>query len=194
MPRRTALLHVGRPLPGGPDHHAALVAHADLLAPAGYAPVDVSADVLTRAALEILREHRAAGLRRRDVEGAWADVCRRARRTRGHVVISQPWFASASREQAALALDGLAGFDVHLVVTRIGGRPDVLPVVDTWAPCVRPGRVHVVPLADDAMRVDLAEEIAGLALTIEGSRARPAPATYRRLRRSPRRGRVPLPA
>ena len=46
-----------------------------------------STDEMFHAAVEMRRDHASWGLRRRDVEGAWAGVCRRALKDRGPVVV-----------------------------------------------------------------------------------------------------------
>jgi hypothetical protein len=74
-------------------------------------------DEMLRAAIEIRRDHKEWGYQRAEVEGAWAELCRRAFRSRGTVVVSQELLAAASAEQAALFLDGLTGREIHLVIT-----------------------------------------------------------------------------
>ena len=69
------------------------------------------------AAIEIRREHRAHGLRRREVEGAWAEICRRAHQGRKTPLVSVPGFGACTSDQVDLLLDSLAGLRVHLVAT-----------------------------------------------------------------------------
>jgi hypothetical protein len=109
MAKRNAFLHLGPGVLGVESPHAALVgnhtlARAELAVPA------VTAADMARADLEIRRCHREAGLKRREVEGAWAAVCRKAYKAKRDVVISQPLFLDATADQAALAYDGLFGF------------------------------------------------------------------------------------
>ena len=76
-PSRKSFLLVGRRMHRLPVLTAALAHHRDALASWGLAPRK-SADEMFRAAVEMRRDHKAWGLRRRDVEGTWARVCRRA--------------------------------------------------------------------------------------------------------------------
>lgn len=177
MGRRTALLHLGPHAP-----HRPLAAHCDLLANAGcVTPEDAAA--LEAAAVEMLRRHRTAGLRRREVEGAWAGLCRRAHRTGRDTVLSQPRFAEATAEQAALILDGLAGFEVHLVLTTYADSAPLADLLETWAPLLPAGRVHVRRLEAGAGSVDLAEQLAGIALALRRRRLERRHTVIRRLRR-----------
>lgn len=110
MAKRLFLLHLGpRPVDTG--------SMAEALAVGGVEVPDVDADRLAHAEVEILRSHKAAGLRRKDVEGAWARVCRRARKSGTDSFVSMPKWSAATPAQAALALHGLADFRVVLVAT-----------------------------------------------------------------------------
>jgi hypothetical protein len=135
------------------------------LAAAGVQTPDVSESDLQRAHLEICRIHKESGLRRKDVEGAWARVCRKTFRARADAFISQPGFWAASADQAALALDGLHGLKVHLVVSTGDGAG----VPDAWADRVKPGRIHV--LESGLTPTDLAAGVARVALTVQEARA-----------------------
>ena len=131
------------------------------LAAVGVRTPDVSQDDLVRADLEIRRAHKGADLKRKDVEGAWAKVCRRTFRARSDAFLSQPGFFAADADQAALAMDGLAGLKVHLVMTREGQAE--LPVA--WTRLVKPERIHAVePVLSSA---DFAARMAQLALSEE---------------------------
>jgi len=169
MAKRTVYLHLGPALPGIAEHHSALLA-SDALDTAGLAAPAVEQAAMDRAVVEIRRRHRELGLRRTQVEGAWAEVCRRAFRTAraGHdVVISQPGLAGAEPQQVALALDGLAGLRLHLVLTPPDGvAADALPALaGHWAGGVgRHGRIHVLPLAAGTTPDEFAGALAGLAL------------------------------
>jgi len=125
---------------------------------------DAPAEVLARAGIEIRRTHKAAGLRRKQVEGSWATVCRRAWKSRSDCFASIPAFFDASPEQAALALDGLADFRVVLVVTS---GFDIEPPT-AWRGLVKDGRTHVLPshLTDE----QLAAQVARIALIEEEAR------------------------
>lgn len=165
MAKRTAFVHVGLPHGGGSFVPTALARHEEALAEGGLHLPARSADEMFRAAVEIRHDHRAWGLRRRDVEGTWAQICRRAwkaTKARGAVYVGHDLLAGAQRDEIALLLDGLAGYDVHVLVTV--GRPDarltLFPddhdlgrVVERWAAALRtPDRLHVV-VTDPADRV-----------------------------------------
>ncbi|MCF6376031.1 hypothetical protein L2K70_00255 [Nocardioides KLBMP 9356] len=125
---------------------------------------DVDAEVLDLAGIEITRAHRAAGMSRKEVEGAWAKVCRRAWKAKADVFASVPAFFDATSEQAALALDGLAGFKVVLVVTSgFAAQPPA-----AWVSLVKPDRVHVLP--DNLGDEQLAAQVARIALMEEEAR------------------------
>ena len=156
MAKRLFLLHVGpRPVDAAPM--------AEPLAVGGVKVPAVDADVLAHAQVEILRSHKAAGLRRKEVEGAWARVCRRARKTGSDCFVSMPDWSAATPEQAALALDGLADFQVVLVATSGFAEPP-----RSWMALVEDERTHVLPahLSDE----QLAAQVARIALMEEEAR------------------------
>ena len=76
--------------------------------------------------------------------------------------ISEPGFLEADADQAALAIDGLAGLKVHLVVTTQAELPTA------WTRLVKPGRIHFVEpgLSSD----DFAAQLARIALSEEKTR------------------------
>ena len=158
MAKRLLLLHLG---PDAVD----LAAMREGLDLGRIVVPDVADDALELAGIEITRTHKVAGLRRKQVEGAWAGVCRRARKAKADVFVSVPAFFDATSEQAALALDGLAGFKVVLVVTS--GFTVQPPAA--WLSLVKEDRVHVLPdhlgaeqLAAQVTRIALIEEEARL--------------------------------
>lgn len=158
MAKRLLLLHIG---PDAVDP-SAMTEALDL---GGVAVPDVDAETVAHAEVEILRAHKAHGLKRKQVEGAWAKVCRRARKAKSHCFVSMPAFFGATPEQAALALDGLADFKVVLVVTS--GFTTAPP--RAWTTLVKDERTHLLPshltaeqLAAQVARVALIEEEARL--------------------------------
>jgi hypothetical protein len=157
MAKRLFLLHVG---PGPVD----VDAMTEALALGGVCVPTADAEAYTHAGVEILRSHKAAGLRRKQVEGAWASLCHRARKTRSDCFVSVPALVDATPEQAALALDGLAGFRVVLVVTS--GFTSDPPAA--WTSLVKEGRTHVLParLTDE----QLGSQVARIALIEEEAR------------------------
>ena len=111
MPKRHVFLHIGPAVVELDDEVRAQLAAGGVSSP------DVTRADLDRADLEIRRIHKTAGLKRKEVEGAWSRVCRTTYRTRADAFVSQPGFWEADVDQAALALDGLHGLKVHLVST-----------------------------------------------------------------------------
>ena len=157
MAKNLFLLHLG-------PHPVDVSSMTDALAIGQVAVPDVEAEVLHHAGIEIRRTHKAAGLRRKQVEGSWARVCRRAFKTRSDCFVSVPDFFDATPEQAALALDGLVGLKVVLVVTS--GFDVEAPAA--WMSLVKEGRTHVLPsgLSDE----QLAVQVARIALIEEEAR------------------------
>lgn len=156
MAKKLFLLHIG---PAPVD----VSAMTDALALGRIVVPDVDAEVLDHAGIEIRRTHKAAGLKRKHVEGAWAKVCRKAHKSGSDCFASVPDFFEATPEQAALALDGLAGFRVVLVVTSgFAAEPPT-----AWTSRMK-GRTHVLPsdLGDD----QLAAQVARIALIEEEAR------------------------
>lgn len=145
MAKNNAFLLVGPAVPGVEELHAALADRAGDLAQAGLALPKVEQADVFRADVEIRRTHKAEGLRRRDVEGAWARVCRNADKVRGDVVIAQDGFVDATAEQLALALDSLSGHRVHVVLTAPYADE---ALAEIWRPLVKKGRVHVLAVRD----------------------------------------------
>lgn len=137
MSRRKAFLHIGVPGAGGAFLDSALVENADALLEQGVAHPAISAEEMFRATLEIRRDHKAWGYQRREVEGAWAGIYRRAARHKGTVVFSQELLAAATPDQIALLLDGLDGFEIHVVLTT---RDPAAQAVAGWAATVESGR------------------------------------------------------
>lgn len=158
MAKPKSFVLVGVPHAGLPLLTAALEVHRDALADAGVRAPAKSADEAFRAAVEIRREHKAWGLRRRDVEGTWAGIARRAlkhaARSGETSVVGHELLAGAAHDEIALLVDGLAGTQVHVVVLatvpdgRVGLFPDELDlasVLARWEQAVAaPEWVHVV--------------------------------------------------
>lgn len=154
MAKQKTFLLVGLPHAGVPLLTAALEQHRDALVAAGIRVPARSADEAFRAAVEVRREHRAWGLRRRDVEGTWAEVCRRALKHHDTAIVGHELLAGAAPEEVALLVDGLTGTQVHVVVLasvpdgRVGLFPDELElagVLKRWEAAVAtPDRLHVV--------------------------------------------------
>lgn len=139
--KHRAFVHVGLPRSGGGFLDSALAEHAEALERDGVRHPAISTEEMFRAAIEIRRDHRAWGYERREVEGAWAGICRRAWRAAskagGDVVFSQELLAACTPAQIALLLDGLTGFEVHVVVTA---RDPGAQMLAAWAGSVEAGR------------------------------------------------------
>jgi hypothetical protein len=154
MSKPKSFLLVGVPHAGLPVLTAALERHRDALADLGVRAPAKSADEAFRAAVELRREHKAWGLRRRDVEGTWAGICRRALKHRTTTLVGHELLAGAAPDEIALLVDGLTGTRLHVVVLaavpdgRVGLFPDELDlagVLSRWEQAVpAPDRVHVV--------------------------------------------------
>lgn len=141
MAKRKAFLHIGPPRSTGDFLGAALAEHAAALEDAGLRHPAISAEEMFRATIEIRRDHQAWGYGRREVEGAWAGICRRAWKGRKDVVLSQDLLAGCTGAQVDLLLDGLHGMQVHVVVTGT-------EVPSAWAPVVKPERLHVIEVPE----------------------------------------------
>ena len=134
MAKHLMLLHVG---PVEPD----VAAMTRTLTAGQVAVPDVPADTHRLAGVELRRSHKAAGLKRKQVEGSWARVCRRARKTGADCFVSVPGMLDATPEQVALTLDGVSDFRVVLLLTT--GFDAAPPAA--WTAAVRPDRTHLLP-------------------------------------------------
>ncbi len=151
---RKAFLHVGLDDGSGDAIGPALLLHARALSELGVSPPATSEEEMFRAALEMLRSHRAWGFTRAEVEGTWTQVVRRGLKGKDTLVFSQTLLAGARPEQVALLVDALQGFEVHVVVTvrapdgwTVPGEPrhDLGAVLEAWSSAVKkPQRLHVV--------------------------------------------------
>lgn len=157
MAKRLFLLHLG---PDAVD----VSQMTDALALGGVVVPDLDADSLAHAVVDVLRTHKAAGLKRKHVEGSWARLCRRAWRTRSDCFVSLPALFGATPEQAALALDGLADFKVVLVLTS--GFTAAPPLA--WTALVKDGRTHLLP--SNLTAEQLGAQVARIALIEEEAR------------------------
>ncbi|ANH37437.1 hypothetical protein I601_0995 [Nocardioides dokdonensis FR1436] len=152
MSKRRFVLHVGLEHSGADGLAVGLAEHRDRLAELGVRCPARHPDESRRAAIELRRLHKSWGYHRREVEGAWADLVRRARKqgatAHAAVVVSEELLAGASPDQIALLLDSLGGFEVHVVVTL---HDPASQLVDAWAASVRCG--GSLPLRRYARRV-----------------------------------------
>jgi hypothetical protein len=165
MAKQMAFLHVGLPHSGGDLLDAALREHAST----AHGLVDDrgrrlrlparSEMEMSNAAVEMRRDHRDWGLRRKDVEGSWAQLCRRAIKNKDTVVFSHHLLAGCPPEGIALMVDQLPGCAVHVVVTVGAPDPravmfpedyDLTSVVERWSAAVqKPDRLHLIQVDPD---------------------------------------------
>lgn len=153
MAKRHAYLHVGTPgvgdlLDTAVQRHRSPLAELDVLVPTK------AREESFRAAIELRRRHREWGYRRKEVEGAWAGICRRALRGRSTVLVSQTALAGATPEQIDLLASQLPGLKLHVVLSVAApagwsepGDPerDLTSLLARWSQAVRdPRRLHVV--------------------------------------------------
>lgn len=140
MAKRRFVIHIGLPHAGGGSLSTALGDHAAALAGAGVRVPARSAGEARRATLEIRRLHTTYGHKRKEVEGSWALLCKRARKegakTHDAVVFSDDLLAGASEEQVALLLDSLSGFEVHVVAVLAD---PARQLVAAWTEAVQAG-------------------------------------------------------
>ena len=167
MAKHKAYLLIGPDVAGVEELHEELTTRAEDLAKAGLSVPGVTAADIFRGSVEIRRTHKAEDLRRKDVEGAWAGVCRTAEKCRGDVVIGLDLYAAADRDQIALLLDGLAAFHPHVIVTLTGESPSeqlrLENLIGPWADLVKPHRFHVLSVEDGAGFDDVLAEVATIA-------------------------------
>ena len=154
MAKRKAYLHIGLGDGTGNFIDTALRHHEFALAELGVRQPARTQDESFRAAIEILRTHKQWGFKRKEVEGAWSTICRRARKGKDTIVISVPLLAGASPAQIELLFDGLTGFERHVIITAAApdawtlagdADRDLGTVLQRWAASARkPERVHVI--------------------------------------------------
>ncbi|GAB2777945.1 hypothetical protein GCM10027020_34310 [Nocardioides salsibiostraticola] len=149
MGKRKVFLHIGSAGGSGDVIETAVHHHRHALAELGVRTPVPTPDDGFRAAIEITRQHKAWGYKRKEVEGAWAKICRRLLKTPGkdvHVV-SQPLLGVATAEQIDLLLDQLPGTQRHVVITGPALADDTSwPIlVERWtAGLGKPERVHTI--------------------------------------------------
>jgi hypothetical protein len=153
MARRIVYLHLGLPGSGAGFLETALPEHAATLATFGVAHPVSAPDEMFRSAVEVRRDHRSWGYRRRDVEGTWAGVCRRVRKQRDRVLLSQELLTGCTPDQADLLLDTLTRAEVHVVITARRAdaeRHEFAALTALWAAALRrPDRVHTLVVPAD---------------------------------------------
>ncbi len=126
MGKRKVFLHVGLPGPGevvdtAVQRHRTKLAELDVLVPTK------AREESFRAAIEVRRRHKEWGYRRKEVEGAWAAITRRALQGRSTVLVSQVALAGATPDEIELLVSQLPGLQVHVVVTAAAAEGWVEP-------------------------------------------------------------------
>lgn len=144
MAKKNAFLLVGPAIPSADDLQQTLIDQQDLLTTAGLTTPDITRGDLDRSAVELLRTHKAEGLKRADVEGSLARVVRRAEKRKAAVLLGHHAYAGADATQRSLLLDAMSGFRTHVVITAERGQPGLDDLIDAWATQVKPTRLHVV--------------------------------------------------
>ena len=130
-------VHVGVPKSGTTFLQSSLAENQDPLLEQGVLyPCDGS-DVMFRAAVDVRGSHQAWGRTRAEIDGTWAELCRKARRHPGTTVISHELLAAAGARQVASALSLLEGLDVHIVVTA---RDPARQATAEWQEGIKHGR------------------------------------------------------
>ena len=127
---------MGLPKSGTTFLQQSLAANAEALGDRGVLyPADD--ELMFRAALDVRGNHKAWGRRRSEVEGAWDELCGRARAFPGTTLVSHELLAGACRRQVVAATTMLTGLDVHVVITA---RDLARQVVAEWQEGVKHGR------------------------------------------------------
>lgn len=165
MSKKFTFVLAGPAIPQADELIDGLARREVLFAEAGIALPAATQAESWKAGVEIRRTHKAEGLRRKDVEGSWTRLVRLADKTRSDALIACPGLAGADDDQAALALDALAGNFTHVVLTFAASddADTVEATVAPWAALVKPHRLHVVRLAADEQLDDLLTRIVDLA-------------------------------
>ncbi|WP_248583552.1 hypothetical protein [Nocardioides sp. InS609-2] len=169
MARRTIHLHVDFSSLDGDVITDSLMAHREHLKGCGFKVPVKESDQPFLAAIEMRRDHKTHDLKRSQVEGAWAEICRRAHQGRKTPLVSVPGFGTCTPTQVDLLLDSLAGLRVHLVATVPSvASPEAAETVDHtlahWRSQLARGRVTTVPVAPGDWRQAWQEYVAAVGL------------------------------
>jgi hypothetical protein len=146
MAKHHAFVLVGPSIPAADELIDELSSRSELLGEAALALPKVTQADLFRSSVELLRTHKAESMRRADVEGSWARVCRKAEKTKADVLFGMSSYVAASPEQIALMLDGLAAFRTHIIITTERGSEGIDELIEPWTQAVKASRLHVLTL------------------------------------------------
>jgi hypothetical protein len=141
-------VHVGVPKSGTTFLQSSLARNGAALRRQGVLYPAEDPDLMFHAALDVRGNHKAWGRKRSTVEGAWDELCARARKHRGTTVVSHELLAAAEPEAVAAALARLGDLEVHVIVTA---RDPARQVVAEWQEGVKHGRG--LPFAEFARKV-----------------------------------------
>lgn len=148
MSKHHAFVLVGPSIPADDELIDELARRSEVLDEAALALPKVTQADLFRSGVELLRRHKAEGLRRSDVEGSWARVCRKAEKRKGDVLFGNAAYVAAEPAQISLLLDGLAGFRTHVVITAPRGTEGIDELIEPWTQAVKASRLHVLTLEE----------------------------------------------
>ncbi len=129
-------LHVGVPKSGTTFLQASLAHHSKAMRHLGVLNAGTREEMFL-AALDVRGLHKAWGRQRKETDGAWKAVCRRARRHPGISVISHELLGGASEREIAAAMSALRDLEVHVVVTS---RDLARQVAAEWQEGIKHGR------------------------------------------------------
>jgi hypothetical protein len=146
MSKHHAFVLVGRDARADDELIDELARRSDLLDEAALALPKITQADLYRSGVELLRTHKAEGVRRADVEGSWARVCRKAEKRKADVLLGNAAYVVAEPAQISLLLDGLSAFRTHIVITAERGTEGIDELIEPWTQAVKASRLHVLTL------------------------------------------------
>jgi len=146
MSKHHAFVLVGPTIPMADELIDELARRSELLDEAALALPKVTQADIYRSGVELLRTHKAEGVRRADVEGSWARVCRKAEKRKSDVLFGNAAYVVADPAQISLLLDGLSGFRTHIVITAERGMEGIDELIEPWTQAVKASRLHVLTL------------------------------------------------
>ncbi len=146
MSKHHAFVLVGPTIPMADELIDELARRSELLDEAALALPKVTQADIYRSGVELLRTHKAEGVRRADVEGSWARVCRKAEKRKSDVLFGNAAYVVADPAQISLLLDGLSGFRTHIVITAERGTEGIDELIEPWTQAVKASRLHVLTL------------------------------------------------
>lgn len=166
MAKRNLIWHIG------PEDFSGVLLAQLLEAAGGDDHHHLTAVEANDADLDLRRAHKAAGRSRKDVEGAWSRLESKVWHDKGVWIVSTPSIHLAAADQRQLAMDGLRGVAVQVVLFRTPDNAErVEQIAARWLQPLHPERLHVI---DTDGTVEAAWR--GL-FEVAGLPSRPLPAT-----------------